>query len=78
MDSRPITKEEIEAELEKSTIEHRDANFSGLTLQFLSLAERQLNYGINLKDSTVIGNVFLADTVVNGNLDMENAAVSGS
>lgn len=73
-----LNPQDVEIELNKSAIEHRDADFSGKILPNLSLAERHLDYGLNLNNATIAGNVFLADLEVNGNVNFENAAIMGS
>lgn len=78
MDDKILNKEEIENEIETAIMERREVNFAGKRLEFLSLAEKNVDYGINLQDSIIQGNVFLADTVINGNINLSNATVVGS
>ena len=78
---RPISilsKQEIDDEIERANLDRREANFSGKSLKFLSLAEKNLDYGLNLENSWISGNVFMAGTSINGNINMANAVVDGS
>lgn len=79
--NRPVSilnKEEIDQEIYKATVDRRDADFRGKNLKFLSLAEKNIDCGINLEGSWISGNVFLAGSTVNGNVNMANATVDGS
>lgn len=73
-----LSKGEIDREIDKAALDRREADFRGKNLQFLSLAEKNLDYGINLESSWITGNVFLADTTINGSINMANAVVDGS
>jgi cytoskeletal protein CcmA (bactofilin family) len=73
-----LSKEEIDQEIDKATLDRREADFSGKSLKFLSLAEKNLDYGINLENSWIAGNVFMASTTVNGDINLANAVIDGS
>jgi uncharacterized protein YjbI with pentapeptide repeats len=73
-----LSKEDIDHEIDKATLDRREADFRGKNLKFLSLAEKNLDYGLNLENSWISGNVFLASTTVNGSINLSNAVVDGS
>jgi len=73
-----LNKEEIDREINNAALDRREADFRGKSLKFLSLAEKNLDYGLNLENSWICGNVFLADTAVNGNINFTNAVIDGS
>jgi cytoskeletal protein CcmA (bactofilin family) len=73
-----LSKQDIDREIDKAALDRREADFRGKNLKFLSLAEKNLDYGINLESAWITGNVFLADTTINGSINMTNAVVDGS
>lgn len=73
-----LDKEDIDREIDKATLDRREADFRGKSLKFLSLAEKNLDYGINLEGCSIMGNVFLADTIINGSINMAGATIDGS
>jgi cytoskeletal protein CcmA (bactofilin family) len=73
-----LSKKDIDAEIEQAALDRRPADFAGKTLKSFSLMEKTLDYGINLENALVIGNVFFADSTVNGNINLGGAAVDGS
>jgi cytoskeletal protein CcmA (bactofilin family) len=73
-----LDKDDIDKEIDLAKLEQREADFKGKNLKFLSLAEKNIEYGINLQGSRIVGNLFLASTIINGNLNMADAIVDGS
>lgn len=73
-----LGKEEIDQEIERAVVERRQINFSGKNLKFLSLAEKEIATGINLSNCWVAGNIFLGDSIVNGDIDLSGAIIDGS
>jgi hypothetical protein len=73
-----LSNEEIRWEIEQAAAEHREINFRGKNLKFLSLSERTIDYGINLQDCWISGSVFLANTTVNGNINLTNSVIDGT
>ena len=73
-----LSKEEIDQEIDRAVVERRQINFSGKNLKFLSLAEKDVATGINLNNCWVAGNVFLGDSIINGDINLSNATIDGS
>lgn len=73
-----MSKDDVSREIAQAAAEMREADLSGKTLKSISLAEKNLDHGINLENAYVIGNIFLGNTTVNGNINMANATVDGS
>ncbi len=73
-----LSKKEIDAEIEQASLDRREANFAGKTLKSFSLMEKSLDYGINLENALIIGNVFLVDSTITGNINLANTAIDGS
>jgi cytoskeletal protein CcmA (bactofilin family) len=73
-----LSKEDIESEIAQAALDRREADFSGKTLKFFSLPEKNFDYGINLENSLIIGNVFLAGASANGIINMAGAVIDGS
>lgn len=72
------SKQEVDAEIEQAKLDRRDANFAGKTLKAFSLMGKDLDSGVNLENSLIIGNVFFGDCSIKGNLNLAGAAVDGS
>ncbi len=73
-----LSKVEVEKELAAAAVDRRDADFSNKALKFFSLAEKELEFGLNFKNALVTGNLFLAGTVIAGNIDLSGAVIDGS
>lgn len=73
-----LSKEEIEREIAKAALDHREADFSKKTIKEISLAGKNMDHGINLSDTLIAGDVFLADATIGGNLNLANSVINGS
>jgi len=73
-----LSKQEVDAEIEQAKLDQRDANFAGKTLKAFSLMGKDLDNGVNLENSLIIGNVFFGDCSIKGNLNLAGTAIDGS